>query len=135
MRRRWERALARINKSLDWLLQVREEKRLGRPGARKWQERIEAARQRLEDQARIRSARSAPQPPKTATVLVAAAMALPAFASRPLPVPIPGVHPESPPPAPSVEFVQERGGMSIAIDTATGQMASSAAVLAALNKG
>ena len=40
--------------------------------------------------------------------------------------------PPPPPPRPAVEFIDRGGGMSIAIDTATGQMASSAQVMAAL---
>ena len=40
--------------------------------------------------------------------------------------------PPPPPPRPLVEFIQERAGMSIAIDTRTGQMADSATVMAAL---
>ena len=42
--------------------------------------------------------------------------------------------PPPPPPRPIVEFIQERAGMSIAIDTRTGQMADSATVMAALTK-
>ena len=42
--------------------------------------------------------------------------------------------PPPPPPRPLVEFIQERAGMSIAIDTRTGQMADSATVMAALTK-
>lgn len=130
--RRWERRLARLEELVDWVVQLRAEKRAGRPGVRKWQALIEAARRRANDLQRERLARPpAPRPATSAATLAAAAVALPALG----PVPLPGVRPPPLPPAPSVEFVQERGGMSIGIDTATGQMASSAAVLAALRSG
>ncbi len=48
------------------------------------------------------------------------------------PPPAPLLSPPPPPPRPLVEFINERAGMSIAIDTRTGQMADSATVMAAL---
>ncbi len=49
----------------------------------------------------------------------------------PPPPPAPFLSPP-PPPRPAIEFIERGGGMSIAIDTATGQMATSAQVMAAL---
>ncbi len=81
---------------------------------------------------RILAPRYAPAPaPQVHGPSAAAPLPEPLPTPEPPPPPAPFLSPP-PPPRPAIEFIERGGGMSIAIDTATGQMASSAQVLMAL---
>ncbi|HZQ00436.1 MAG TPA: hypothetical protein VFB13_12905 [Reyranella sp.] len=126
--RRYERRLARIEASLAWLRQLAEDKK--------------TEPERLRRLAEMLWGSPPPAPAATVTRERPSVRPEPA-AAGPDPSAEPLVEPPAPslrsgrqemPPRPTVEFVQERAGMSIAIDTRTGGLADSATALAAFDK-
>ncbi len=130
--RRYEGRLARLEAFARWWLREQELKRTRPERIAKWmrllapayeQNQVSSRSQRPRDRA-LASERRAPLGPAQDDTPVV-------VPPPPPPPPAPFLSPP-PPPRPAIEFIERGGGMSIAIDTATGQMATSAQVMAAL---
>ncbi len=127
--RRWEARLANLEEFARWWRREQELKRTRPERIAKWMAILAPAYEQKQVSSRGQGPRDPCDPgriPRFARDDTGVAATPPAP-----PPPAPFLSPP-PPPRPAIEFIERGGGMSIAIDTATGQMASSAQVLMAL---